>query len=64
MLIIKKKKDESIERMLRRYKRKHKDAKIKDESIKRKHFVKPSEKRRGEILKARYKNKKFQEYEV
>ena len=49
--------------MLRRYKRKHKDAKVKDEAIKRKHFMKPSEKRRGEILKARYKNKKFLDYE-
>ena len=58
MLIVRRKEGESIDRMLKRYKRKHKDAKIRDEALRRKTFTKPSDKRRKEIAKATYSLKK------
>ncbi len=58
MLIINRKEGESIERMLRKYKRKHRDTKIRQELRQRKEFLKPSVKRRKEILKAKYILKK------
>ena len=61
MLIIELKENESIDRALKRYKRKHRDAKVMQQIRKRQHFTKPSVSRRHEILKARYKLKKFQD---
>ena len=59
MLIINRFDGETIDRMLRRYKRKHRDTKVRSELSKRKEFVKPSVKRRKEVLKAIYKQKKL-----
>lgn len=59
MIIINLKEEESIDRALKRYKRKHRDVQIIKELRKRKHFTKKSVERREEILKARYKKKKF-----
>ena len=58
MLIIERKEGESIDRFVKRYKRKHRNTKLRDELRRRKQFTKPSVKRRREILKAAYKNKK------
>lgn len=57
MLIIKVKEGESIERVLKRYKRKHRNVKVVKEIRDRKHFTKKSEKRREEIQKASYQQK-------
>ena len=59
MIIIERKDAESIDRMLKRYKNKHRRIKLRDEIRKRKEFVKPSVKRRMEILSAKYKQKKY-----
>lgn len=59
MIVINIKDEESIDRALKRYKRKHRDVQIIKELRKRKHFTKKSVERREEILKARYKKKKF-----
>ncbi len=61
MIIINVKEGEPIDKALRRYKRKHRDIGVIKEVRKRKHFVKPSVKRRNEILKARYKVEKYGE---
>jgi len=58
MLIIDRYDGETIDRMLRRYKRKHRDIKLRTELNSRKHFIKPSVKRRKEVLKASYKLRK------
>lgn len=58
MLIIEIKDGESIDRALKRYKRKHRETRVMKELRKRKEFVKPSVKRRAEILSAIYKEKK------
>ena len=58
MLIIQRYENESIERMLRRYRRKHRNVKLRDELRNRQQFTKPSVRRRNEILKAQYINKK------
>ena len=63
MLIINVKDNESIDRALKRYKRKYQDAGILRELRKRKHYTKPSIQRRNEILKAEYKEHKKQENE-
>lgn len=63
MIIIRRKKGESFDRMLRRYKRKHRDLKIKREVMGKKYYTKPSTKRREELLKAEYISKKQSEYE-
>lgn len=60
MLKIERKEGETIERMLKRYKRKHRDTKIRKQLSERKEFTKPSVKRRKEILKAAYIEKKRQ----
>ena len=52
-------KDESIDRMLGRYKRKHRQLQITKEQRERKHYVKPSVERREEIQKATYKLQKY-----
>ena len=59
MLIIEVKDSDSIDRALKKYKRKYERAGILKQLRSRKHFVKPSVKRRTEVLKAIYKNEKF-----
>ena len=61
MIIINVKDEESIDRALRRYKRKHRDVGIMKELRKRKEFTKPSVQRRNEILNAAYRQKKFED---
>lgn len=61
MLIIKRKDGETIDRALRRYKRKHRNTKLMQELRRRKEYVKPSVKRRNEIIKAVYSQKKLNE---
>jgi small subunit ribosomal protein S21 len=59
MIIINVKDGEPIDKALRRYKRKHRDIGVIKEVRKRKHFTKPSVKRRNEVLKARYRMEKY-----
>ncbi|MEO1263727.1 MAG: 30S ribosomal protein S21 [Bacteroidota bacterium] len=61
MIIIERKTGETIDKALRRYRRKHRDTKLRRELRARKQFVKPSVKRRHEILKAAYKERKQRE---
>ena len=58
MLIIEVKESESIDRALKRYKRKVQNVRLIQELRRRKEFVKPSVSRRNEILKAVYRTKK------
>jgi small subunit ribosomal protein S21 len=60
MLIIDVKDNENIDRALKRYKRKHRDAKVMQQIRARQHFTKPSIERRKQVLKAAYKLKKQQ----
>lgn len=55
MLIIEVKESEGIDRALKRYKRKTQNTGSIRELQRRREFVKPSVKRRNEVLKARYK---------
>jgi small subunit ribosomal protein S21 len=57
MLIIEVKDGESIDRALRRYRRKHQRTQLKQEIMRRKHYTKPSTRRRTELLKAIYRDK-------
>ncbi|MEE9437805.1 MAG: 30S ribosomal protein S21 [Saprospiraceae bacterium] len=59
MIIIHVKDEESIDRALKRYKRKHRDVGTIKQLRKRKHYLKPSVVRRGEVLSAAYRLKKF-----
>lgn len=59
MLIINVKEEESIDRALKRYKRKFQSTGILKQIRSRKNFTKPSVERRSEILSARYRLKKF-----
>ena len=61
MLIIERRDGESIERVLKRYKRKHRNVKLRHQLNERKYFTKPSVKRREEILKASYIESKKEE---
>lgn len=61
MLIIEVKDGDSIDRALKKYKRKFEQAGILKQLRERKHFTKPSVKRRGAILKAVYKQKTYGE---
>lgn len=61
MLIINIKEEESIDRALKRYKRKVQSTKLIKELRNRKHFEKPSVKRRSEILSATYRDKFYAE---
>ena len=61
MLIIEVKNGESIDQAIRRYRRKHRDTKLRNELRARKEFTKPSVQRRKEILKAVYKQQKQQD---
>jgi small subunit ribosomal protein S21 len=57
MLIIEVKDGESIDRALKRYKRKFQNTGIIKELRKRREFAKPSVRRRNQVLKAVYKEK-------
>ena len=57
MLIINVKEGESIERALKRYKRKHRNVKVIKEIRNRKQYIKKSVRRREEIQKATYKQR-------
>lgn len=59
MIIIEVKKDESIERALKRYKKKHKRVRITKELRARSFFVKPSVRRRKEVMNAEYRERNF-----
>ncbi len=59
MLIINVKDDESIDRALKRYKRKFQSIGLIKELRKRRNFEKPSVKRRNEVLSAMYRQKNF-----
>ncbi len=59
MLIIHVDHGESIDKALKRYKNKHRHTRQMDELKKRKFFTKPSIKRRSEVLKAAYRDKKL-----
>ncbi len=59
MLIIEVKDTESIDRALKRYKRKVQRTGTLKELRRRKQFTKPSVQRRAQVLKAVYKLKKF-----
>jgi small subunit ribosomal protein S21 len=59
MIIINVKEEESIDRALKRYKRKHRNVGIVKQLRKRKHFIKPSVRRREEIMDAAYRLEKF-----
>ena len=61
MLIVDIKEGETIDRALKKYKRKFERTGTLREIRSRKHFLKPSIKRRTEILKAVYKQKMFSE---
>ena len=62
MLIIERKEGESIDRLVKRYKRKHRDTRVIKELRRRQHFTKPSVKRRNEVLKAVYKKRKEDQF--
>lgn len=61
MLIIEVKDRESIDRALKRYKRKYIRTGVRKEVMRRKRYVKPSTKRRNEIMKAVYRRHKEEE---
>ncbi len=59
MLILDRKDGETIDRLLKRYKRKHREVQINKRLRKEKFFAKPSVERREEILKAKYIQEKY-----
>jgi small subunit ribosomal protein S21 len=59
MIIINVKDSETIDRALKRYKRKQQKIGMIKELRRRKQFTKPSVQRRTELLKAVYRQKKF-----
>ncbi len=61
MIIIDVKDSETIERALKKYKKKVNASGVLKELRERKHFTKPSVKRRAEVLKAVYKQKMYGE---
>ena len=61
MIIINVKEGESIDRALKRYKRKHRNIGVIKELRRRKHYTKPSVARRNEILNAKYRSEKFEQ---
>jgi small subunit ribosomal protein S21 len=61
MLIIDARESDSIEKALKKYKKKYERAGIIKELRRRQHFTKPSVLRREEILKAAYKEQMFGE---
>lgn len=59
MLIINVKEEESIDRALKRYKRKFQNTGLLKEVRRRKNFTKPSVERRNQVLNAVYREEKF-----
>lgn len=59
MLIIKKEKDDNIERMLKRYKRKFDRTQIMKRLREKQQYMKPSVRRRKQVEKAKYIQKKY-----
>lgn len=59
MLIINVKEEESIDRALKRYKRKFQRTRLMKELRRRREFTKPSVKRRNEVLNAVYRDKMY-----
>ncbi len=59
MLVINVKEEESIDRALKRYKRKVHSTKLIKELRNRQQFTKPSVKRRNEVLNAVYREKNY-----
>lgn len=59
MLIIEVKNDESIDRALKRYKRKYQRVGMIKQLRNRRYFTKPSVERRNEIMKATYIQEKY-----
>ena len=63
MLIVNVKENESLEKALKKFKKKFEKTGVLKELRSRQQFTKPSIERRQEIIKARYKQEKFREYE-
>lgn len=63
MLVIQVKEGESIDRALKRYKRKYDRTGVMKQIRNRKQFIKPSVERRKEVLKAEYIQKKREQEE-
>ncbi len=59
MLVIDARESDSIDKALKKYKKKFERAGVLRELRSRKHFTKPSVERRAEVLKAAYKQKKY-----
>lgn len=59
MIIINVRDDETLDRALKRYKRKHRDIGVIKELRSRQAFTKPSVERRNKVLNAVYRLKKF-----
>lgn len=59
MIIIDVKDDESIDRALKRYKRKHRDVRVIKELRRRQYYTKKSVERRHQIMNAEYRKQKF-----
>ncbi|MBL7829645.1 MAG: 30S ribosomal protein S21 [Saprospiraceae bacterium] len=59
MLIIDVKDSESIDKALKKYKKKYEKSGVLKELRRRKQFTKPSVTRRSEVLKAEYKMQKY-----
>ena len=64
MLIIERKEGESIERALKRYKRKHRNVKLMREIRQRKEYTKKSTERRQILKKAQYRQKFLNQEEL
>jgi small subunit ribosomal protein S21 len=60
LIIIERKEGENIDRMVKRYKRKHRNIQVIRELRKRKHFIKKSVVRRHEILDAKYRRENYE----
>ncbi len=61
MIIINVKEEESIDRALKRYKRKFQSTRTLKEIRRRKHFVKASVVRREELISAKYRSEMFRD---
>lgn len=63
MIIVNVKSGESIDKAIRRYRRKYRDVGVRKALMDRRQHTKPSVKKRHELLKAVYREKKLQELE-
>ncbi|HHB51464.1 MAG TPA: 30S ribosomal protein S21 [Saprospiraceae bacterium] len=61
MLVVNVKEEESIDKALKRYKRKVQSTRLIKELRRRQNFIKPSVRRRQEVLNAVYREKYFAE---